>query len=443
MSLSFDNLTVYSVLPQIQKKTLKISDWLHYYLERIHHRESLIHAWTYLNIASAKQQAYHWDQQLNNQLLEHYPLLGVPVGVKDIFATHDMPTEWGTEIYRDRYLNNEAAVVTTLKAAGAIILGKTATTELATAAAGPTTNPHNVNHTPGGSSSGSAAAVAAGMVPVAIGSQTMGSVLRPAAYCGVFGFKPSFGAISRNGMMPVCSDLDHVGIFARCIEDIQHVFAVLAELCDRPLGATPQRAPLRLGFIPTPHWEQATPVVQSRLQQAISVLQQATISVETLSLPSPLQDYWETVQILCAYGLYSHHGDLLQRHPEQCSPSLIRWLQKGQMISEGTYRTAQIYRRDCQAALAPLWQHYDALLSPVTLGPAPLGLNNTGSPIFCGLWTLCGVPALNIPLGQTENGLPLGCQLVGPMAEDIRLLTIAKQCWIHFRKAFGGIRLII
>ena len=161
------------------------------------------------------------------------PLRGIPVAVKDIFSTADLPTTWGTSIYKDRYLAEDAAVVARLKAAGAIILGKTVTTEFATAAAGPTRNPHNLDHTPEGSSSGSAAAVADGMVPVAIGSQTMGSVLRPGAYCGIFGFKPSFGVISRHGMMPVSANLDHVGLFARDLDDLELLLGILASPDDR------------------------------------------------------------------------------------------------------------------------------------------------------------------------------------------------------------------
>ncbi|MEM9164119.1 MAG: amidase [Cyanobacteria bacterium P01_F01_bin.4] len=238
MSLSLPFLTAEKASLKIAQGQLTTVELLQACLRRIEDREPSIHAWQYLKLDQALQQAATWDKPdrtfgTTDRLTAPQPLSGIPIAVKDIFATVDMPTGWGTDIYRDRYLDHEAAVVTRLKQAGAIILGKTVTTELATAAAGPTTNPHNLTHTPGGSSSGSAAAVADGMVPLAIGSQTMGSILRPAAYCGIFGFKPSFGLISRDGMMPVSRDLDHVGVFARGLGDIQLLLDVLIGQDDR------------------------------------------------------------------------------------------------------------------------------------------------------------------------------------------------------------------
>ena len=225
-------LTATAALAQMASGQLTATQLLQTCFKRIEQREPAIKAWTFLQTEAALQPALHQDTR-SPHTLQTPPamaqLQSIPVAVKDIFATVDMPTAWGMSIYAGRYLPTDAAIVARLKAAGAIILGKTVTTELATAASGPTRNPHNLAHTPGGSSSGSAAAVADGMVPVAIGSQTMGSVLRPAAYCGIFGFKPSFGRISRQGMMPVCDDLDHVGLVARSLEDIEHVFDILDE----------------------------------------------------------------------------------------------------------------------------------------------------------------------------------------------------------------------
>ncbi len=337
-------------------------------------------------------------------------------------------------------------------------MGKTVTTELATAAAGATANPHNLAHTPGGSSSGSAAAVADGMAPVAIGSQTMGSILRPAAYCGIFGFKPSFGLISRYGMMPVCRELDHVGVFARCLEDIQCLLSLLigtdardpdCQFCSQitpPKHISPsqpgnERRPIHLGLIKTPHWDQAESIAQLQLNQAISVLRLAGVHIELASLSSEFDHYWDVVQTLCAYGLHKHHGWLLQHHRDLCSPLLQDWLKRGQAISDAAYSQACQWRNHYRGLLAPVFAQYDAVLSPVTLGPAPLGLANTGSPIFCGLWTLCGFPALNIPLGKTTGGLPLGCQLVGPLHNDQQLLVIARQCWTILSPILGEITL--
>ena len=466
---SLNSLTVQTIVDHLTTGDLSITELLQVSLQRIELREPRVRAWTHLDIDHAKKQVADWEQVLkgisgrgpqtpNPGGFESYPLLGIPVAVKDIFATLEMPTCWGTEIYQNRYLDHEAAVVSQLKSAGTIILGKTVTTALATATAGSTTNPHNMAHTPGGSSSGSAAAVADGMVPLAIGSQTMGSVLRPAAYCGVFGFKPSFGLISRYGMMPVSQVLDHVGVFARNLDDIQRLLTVLVKPDSRdpdcqtseqivsfeqPLPKKLENGDrsIRLGLIKTSHWSHAEDVTQSRLLQAVDVLRQADISVDLVSLPPEFDRVWSVVQKLCAYGLYQNHGTLLTEHPGQCSPLLESWLKRGQSISENAYRQACQMRDRYRELLAPIFAQYDAVITPVTTGPAPLGLENTGSPIFCGLWTLCGLPALNMPLGYTANGLPLGCQLVGALYSDRQLLTIAEQCWQILKKTFGDIQI--
>ncbi|MEO1591693.1 MAG: amidase [Cyanobacteria bacterium J06632_22] len=455
--LPFNHLSVQSVRNRLTVEALSIQELLQACLQRISCREAKVQAWTYLDIDRAKKRADEWDQALTQhrrQCLEAYPLLGIPIAVKDIFATLGLPTEWGMEIYHDRYFDYEAAVVSNLKAAGAIVLGKTVTTALATATAGPTTNPHNRAHTPGGSSSGSAAAVADGMVPLAIGSQTMGSVVRPAAYCGVFGFKPSFGLISRYGMMPVSQALDHVGLFARSLDDIQRLFSVLAksDLRDPDCQFTQRTVlagnsighgnrPIRLGLVKTPYWEQAEDIVQTRVVQAAEVLGQADIIVDLVTLPAEFDRAWYIVQTLCAYGLYQDHGALLTASSIPCPPLLERWLKRGRSISNSAYQEACQWRARYRQLLTSIFTQYDAVLTPSTTGPAPLGLDNTGSPIFCGLWTLCGVPALNLPIGYTADGLPLGCQLVGARYCDRHLLNIAEQCWQILKKVFGDIQI--
>ncbi|EDX85941.1 Amidase, putative [Synechococcus sp. PCC 7335] len=453
-------LTLKILTKQLREGRLTVTQLLQSCIHRINQHDSQVHAWEHLDIQLALQLAKGLDRAIErsdetppSQIVSS--LFGIPIGVKDIFATLDMPTGWGMDIYRDRYLDHEAAVVSRLKAAGAIILGNTVTTELATAAAGPTANPHHLQHTPGGSSSGSAAAVADGMVPLAIGSQTMGSILRPAAYCGIFGFKPSFGLISRYGMMPVCQELDHVGIFARGITDLQILLTVLVgpdrrdpdSWLGEPFGTIESTSKLaqhhhssclRIGFVSTPYWNQAEKVTQVRLHQAMSKLQQAGINVEEVSLPREFDRAWEVVQTLCAYGLHKEHGSHLPTNVG--SPILQTWLQRGQAVSDANYRQACQYRDRYRQLLQPIFAQYDALLSPVTLGPAPFGLTNTGSPVFCGLWSLCGLPALNLPLGQTESGLPLGAQLIGPLYADRELLKAAEQCWTVFKMHFGGVK---
>lgn len=443
-------LTATAAISRIQQGRLLPSQLLEKCLDRLERREPLVKAWTHLAIATARQQAAHQDQQLRarpvNSILREQPLFGIPIGIKDIFATVDMPTAWRFPLYRDRYLPADASVVTRLKAAGAIILGKTATTELATAAAGPTRNPHHLDHTPGGSSSGSAAAVADGMVPVAIGSQTMGSVLRPAAYCGIFGFKPSHGSISRHGVMPVSAELDHVGMFARCLNDIRLVFEVLVDY-QTPLPelqassrATDQPQSPRIAWIKTPDWSLIDPSAQNRLQQIVQILAQSEATITPVDLPAAELDYWATAQTLCAYGLYQHHGDLLEHHLSACSPQLQDWLRRGQEVDSSAYALALDTQQQYQTKMdALLYYDFDAILTPVTTGPAPRGLENTGSPRFCSLWTLCGLPAITLPIGKTPAGLPLACQLVGKRNGDRQLLDIAEYCWKQVLSSIGSI----
>lgn len=421
-------------------------------LDRIEHREATLKAWAYLAIDRAREQAARWDAiaaALTRQSALHrgwtQPLQGIPIGVKDIFATADMPTGWGTALYQRRILHEDAAVVARLRAAGAIVLGKTTTTEFALTAPSATVNPHNPDHTPGGSSSGSAAAVAAGMVPLAIGSQTLGSTLRPAAYCGVFGFKPSFGLISRYGMMPLCRDLDQVGVFARSLPDLGRLVAVLTERDGRDpdcvgsdLTAPGQATALPKLALILPG-EPLEAIARSRLAAAAKVLQEAGSLVEVEVLPLDLEQAWEQAQILCACGLAVNHGALLEGHADRCSPQLLDWLKQGRQANPLAYAEARqrtvLYRQ----ALQPLFDRYDAILTAVAPGPAPLGLASTGSSIFCALWTLCGLPALSLPLGVTTAGLPLGGQLVGRPHGDRRLLQVAAWCWPLLKAAFGGI----
>lgn len=429
----FDGLTIAGALSQIRQRKLTIVDMLQHYIGAIQHWEARIQAWQGLALESAQQQAQVLDAGGEGR---HQPLYGIPVGIKDIFATADLPTAWGTPIYAGRYRSPEAAVVSQLKAAGAIILGKTVTTELATAAAGPTRNPHHPAHTPGGSSSGSAAAVAAGMVPIAMGSQTMGSVIRPAAYCGIFGFKPSFGLISRAGMMPVCEDLDQVGFFARHIEDLQTVFEVLAPLSGVRSPVSRSEQP-KLAWVPTPDWPEVAPQLQTRLHEAIAILQQAGLVIEAVDLPPGFDQYWATTQTLCAYGLYQHHGDLLACHGENCSPLLRTWFERGRQVSPEAYRAALGRGQAYRAGLNDIFANYDGIFTPAITDSAPPGLVDTGSPRFCALWTLCGTPALTLPLGMTPAGLPLAGQLVGPWGQDQALLQVATLCWQHLQSAWG------
>ncbi|MFZ4640998.1 MAG: amidase [Nodosilinea sp.] len=426
---------------------LTSSEFVQSCFTQINKKEPHIQAWNYLDREEALYQAAYCDG-LSPLQLSQLPLAGIPIGIKDIFATPTMPTTWGLSFYQHPREWPEAAVVQRLRSAGAILLGKTVTTELATTAPGPTANPHHWSHTPGGSSSGSAAAVADGMVPLALGSQTMGSILRPAAYCGIFGFKPSFGLISRHGMLSLCRDLDHVGMFARSLEDIALLLRVLAGADDRDpdcLGASNPATELgdrrfRLLYLANPYGPPLEPMAAHRLEQVQEVLAAAGIDVDRQSLPPSVATAWDHVQNLCAAGLTANHGAWLRTHWQDCSAALQDWVIRGEGLDGLAYAQARQAAVAYSLTLQTLMADYDAILTPVTPGPAPAGLGHTGTAYFCSLWTLLGWPALSIPVGTSPEGLPLGCQLVGRPRQDVRLLQIAEVCWALLSPVFGDIQ---
>ncbi|MGB3200178.1 MAG: amidase [Nodosilinea sp.] len=427
------HLTATEAIAQLSAANISSLELSQACLERIDQRERVVDAWQYLDANQVIDQAIACDQA-RAAGAPLGALHGIPVAIKDICATADMPTGWGTPIHAGQQLNYDAAVVERLRAAGAVIMGKTVSTEYALARAGKTKNPHALNHTPGGSSSGSAAAVADRMVPIAIGTQTGGSVLRPAAYCGVLGFKPSFGAISRFGVMPVCRDLDHVGVFARSLADIALLCSVLMGADGRDpdcWGAgvssnLPERGRSpRIGFVRTSAWHEVEAEAQAALGDSLERLAQAGATVADVSMPSTWDEYLATIDVLMACGAAVNHGSDYDRYGEALSPQLRQVIERGRAYGSLAYGVARQAVVDYSIALAPLWAEYDALVTPVTTGPAPEGLHNTGSFKFCGPWTLLGVPALSIPVGRAKNQLPLAIQLVGARGADGHLLAIA------------------
>jgi Asp-tRNA(Asn)/Glu-tRNA(Gln) amidotransferase A subunit family amidase len=363
-------------------------------------------------------------------------LHGVPVGVKDIFDTGDMPTELGSRLWQGRTPRRDAAAVALLRAAGAVIMGKAVTTEYAYYHPGRTRNPHDPERTPGGSSSGSAAAVAAAMVAGAIGSQTNGSVIRPASFCGVVGFKPTHGLIPRTGALLLSRTLDHVGVFARSVEDA----ALLAEVLigfdpedpdTRALARPPLSAvagsepplPPRLAFVRTPAWRFAEPLLAEAFAEVVQALGEQACEVELGSAFDDVIEMHRTVmEVEMAYNLhrdYERGGDLLS--------ATLR-----QVIERGRERNALDYVRAVGAiasrneALTDLFDEYDAILTPAAPGEAPRGLASTGNPVFCSTWTWLGTPAISLPLLQSEAGMPVGVQLVGRRGNDARLLRTAR-----------------
>jgi Asp-tRNA(Asn)/Glu-tRNA(Gln) amidotransferase A subunit family amidase len=380
-------------------------------LEQIAAVEGTVRAFAHLDPDEALRQARALDEHRRNGK-SLGPLHGVPVAVKDIFDTADFPTEYGSPLLKGRRPQRDCTAVARLREAGAVILGKTVTTEFAYFHPGPTRNPHDPARTPGGSSSGSAAAVAAGMVPLAVGSQTNGSVIRPAAFCGVYGCKPSHGTISRHGVLILSRALDHVGVFARSLADSALILDVLAgydpqDSDTRPIAAPAflatlaEESPLppRFAFVRTPVWDKA--------------------DAETRGAAA-----WDDQRIIMAVDMAHNLNAVVARGGEAASRTLRDLLAEGSGVPAVRYLAARDAARRYAAGLDEVFQEYDAIITPATTGVAPKG-ETTGNPTFCTLWSLTGLPALALPLLKGEGGMPLGVQLVGPAGDDARLLRTA------------------
>lgn len=404
-------------------------------LARVREVEERVQAWQFLDpeYALSQARARDLDRREGHAI---GPLHGVPVGIKDIIDTVDMPTEDGTVLHAGRIPLQDATVVARLRAAGAVIFGKTVTTECATYAPGKTRNPHNPEHTPGGSSSGSAAAVAAGMVPLALGSQTNGSVIRPAAYCGVYGFKPTHGLISRYGVLRLSRTLDQMGVFARTLEDVALACEVLvggdagdpdtqprARIPFRDIAAEAPPLPPLVAFVRTPLWERTEADTREAFAELVEALGDRVVEVD---LPEVALDALELHRTVMEAEMAAALAAEYERGRERLSDSLRGQLERGRGITAFDYQKACARIPLLNEGFTELFDRCDAILTPAVPGTAPRGLASTGDPSFCTLWSLCGMPALSLPLLQGANGLPLGVQLVGPRHRDARLLRTAR-----------------
>jgi Asp-tRNA(Asn)/Glu-tRNA(Gln) amidotransferase A subunit family amidase len=412
-------------------------------LARIGEVDARVEAWAFLDPDHALAQARALDQlRLEGKPIG--PLHGVPVGIKDIFDTADMPTENGSAICAGRTPSRDATVVALLRAAGAVIMGKTVTTEFAYFSPGKTRNPHNSEHTPGGSSSGSAAAVAANMVSLAIGSQTNGSTIRPAAYCGVIGFKPTHGLISRHRVFALSRTLDHVGLFARSIDDIALLAEQLVVYDDndpdtRPRARIPfiqvaaEEPPLApmFAFIKTPMWERADEETKEGFAE---IIEQLGSQVEEVELFPSAAEAWQWHQTIMAAEMAFNLEREWKNGRERLSEKLRAQIEHGREVRTADYLNALSRIKPIHESFVELYeQRYDAILTPAAPSAAPKGLSSTGDPAFCTLWTLCGMPCITLPLLQSADGLPIGVQLVGPRDGDARLLRTAR--WLAARMA--------
>ncbi|MDE1942041.1 MAG: amidase [Betaproteobacteria bacterium] len=389
-------------------------------LERIDAREPVLQAWAWLDREAALEQARRLDRGALRGLLH-----GLPVGVKDLMDTADMPTTYGSGLYRDHRPRQDAAAVALARAEGALVLGKTVTTEFAVFHPGPTTNPHNADHTPGGSSSGSAAAVAVGMVPLAFGTQTGGSIIRPAAYCGIVGYKPTFNTIPRSGVKALADSLDTVGPMARSVRDAALFAAAASGFHGLVLDDAPAGLP-RIGLCRTWEWEHCDAAQQQAVNEAASLLSRAGFAVKDIALPVPfsrLAAAQYTVMLRQQY--LSLSGERLH-HWEGLSSTLQGVLSQGAAVTDHAYWDAIGQIRLCQSLFDDLFRDADLLLAPSVSGEAPHGLASTGNPLLQRIWTALHGPALHLPSARGPQGLPVGVTLAGRPGTDRAFLQAAR-----------------
>ena len=410
-------------------------------IERISEREDIVKAWAFWDPDLALKQARACDEHraAGNPLdLLH----GVPVGLKDIIDTADMPTESGSDHLKGRRPSRDATSTALLRAAGAIILGKTVTTEFAMTGQRGTHNPHDTARTPGGSSSGSGAGVADFMVPLALGSQTGGSMLRPASFCGVHGYKPTYGSISRHGVFILARALDHLGIYARSLKDVAMAGDVLMvrDPRDFDMRAHPNAgllkvlagtddSPLRLAFIKGPPWAFAEPYMDELFGAYIDGLG----DIPEVTLGGIFDGALEAQAIVMNANAWMNLREYVDNYEDQLQAETVRRVIAGREISAADYIAARELTDSLIAALDGLFEHYDALITAAAPGEAPIGLESTGNAAFQRIWTLTGVPTISLPLLKGPNGMPIGVQVIGKRGKDADLIRVAR--WVEEQSA--------
>ena len=393
-------------------------------LERIAERDEVVRAWAFVDRNAVLAQARALDGAPRTSRLH-----GVPFGIKDIIDTADLPTEYNSPIYQGHRPKADAACVTLLRQAGCLILGKTVTTEFANNHPSQTRNPHNPAHTPGGSSSGSAAAVADAMVPFALGTQTGGSVIRPAAYCGAFAIKPSFNSINRAGTKFLAESLDTIGIFSRHAEDLALAMEVLTGRTPSAVSGKP-----RIGLCRTPRWSVAHHATQTNLEDAARELANGGAQVRDFELPAGSEQLFDRHKVIMGYETARALGWEYFNHPEKLSATLKPRLDEGWKVTRADYDAMRETARRCRRELAQSMREVDYLLTPSAASEAPASLASTGDPVFNRAWTLLGVPCVTVPCGKGPHGLPLAVQLVGAMDADMALIGWAAMAAERLRR---------
>ena len=432
-------LSVNDAAEQMRAGTLSPSDYAGALLDRIDRFEPDLQAWVTIDREAVVSDAREREDELSrgNSGIMH----GIPVGLKDIFYTAGMKTTACSRIYADFVPDYDATCVTKLKEAGAIVMGKAVTTEFATSDPSPSRNPWNREHTPGGSSSGSSVAVAAGMVPAALGSQTGGSTCRPAAYNGIVGLKPTYGRISRYGVVPVSWSLDTVGILVRTVTDAAILLQAMAGFDPNDPGSAEEpvpnfleqmdghNGPPRLGLLSQGYFfDRSTQEVRQHTLNVADQLREAGAVVEELELPQSFAAAPDVQRVVMNVECAAFHEEFFRHRADEYGPRLRANIEMGLLIPSVTYLQAQRLRREFRQDLTALASRVDGLLMPATPAPAPKDLNTTGDAAFQAPWTSAGLPTVVVPSGLSEEGLPLGVQFAATPFDEGRLLAVARWC---------------
>ena len=423
--------TIHAASEEIHSGRLKAIDLLQECLTRIEQLEPLVHAWVLVDQNLARAEAIRCDEEIAAGKWRG-PLHGIPIGIKDIIDVFDWPTAAGSRLWAASVARQDAGVIVGLRQAGAVLVGKTVTTQYASFDPPPTRNPWNLQHTPGGSSSGSAAAVACGMCLAALASQTGGSITRPAAYCGVASFKPSYGRISTQGVVPLAHSMDHIGAMAPSVRDLGLVFAALADPGEYRAD-TRQTYPFQGGEIPRLgrlrglFESQAEPGVLDMMDRAEEKLRRGGAEIVEVGLPPAFAEVVARHHTVMAVEAAQFHGERLSRHPEDYAPNIRRLLEEGLACSAVEYARCKQHQLDLAQQIIPCLRQIDALVTPASTGPAP-DLSTTGKPTFNSPWSYLGLPTVSLPVERTDEGLPLGIQLIGARQREEHLFTVAAWC---------------
>ena len=413
-------LTATEAIKLIRNKKLSIHEWVLSCFERIKEKEEIVKAWIYLDEENALKKSKQLDEQSNNSLL------GIPFGIKDIIDASNVPTGFGTPFYKNNIPARDAASVAVAKQSGCVFMGKTVSTELGHRAPGLTTNPHNKDFTPGGSSSGSAAAVAAMMAPVCFGTQTTGSVIRPAAYCGVIGYKPTYGDFDKSGILPNSPSIDTLGLMTRSIEDLSLFRSILLEEEIEELQNIDLKK-LKIGFVKTPHWEKTDVSTQSNLETFIDTLKMDKLNIIDLNIDKLISKADQLHLDISGYEFKRSISFERFNYYDQLSDQLRNGrLNDGYQVSNEKYKIALKNLNVLKHETDLIFNDIDMIITPSAPGEALKGLEYTGSPMFNTTWSLNGNPCVTLPLFKGEKNLPIGCQLVTKFGDDNRLLDFSK-----------------